>query len=225
MSILNPTTFLDLVQRSAQECRLANIPTTTIGQVGQALDFCLWVNETWKDIQRKRKKWLWMRASLTFPTVAGTTIYTPVANVESYERHSFRYYNTSVGLASEMPLPYMEYEQWRNTYLYGSLRTVPTVPQVISISPLRALALNTPLAGYTVLGDYYRAYVGFETDNDVTDLPLGYHMLIVYGVMMKYGASKNAAELYSNGEKEYGKLMAKLEEGWLPEVEGASALA
>lgn len=225
MSVLNPSTFLDFVQRAAQDCRLANIPTSTLGQVGQAADFVNWTNETWKEIQNRRDDWWWMRASLSFTTVGGTTIYTPVANVSGYHKRSFRYYKTSTGLASELPLPYLEYDRWRDSYQLGSLRTTQTVPQVFTITPALSIGLNTPLVGYTVTGDYYRAMTQFETDNDVTDLPIPYRMLIVYGVMMKYGASKNSSELYTTGEKEYGKLMNKLEARQLPEVEGASALA
>lgn len=224
MSILNPTTFLDFVQRAAQECRFANLPTSTINQVGQALDLCLWVNESWKEIQNRRSDWWWMKLDLSFPTVGGTTVYTPVANVDSYRRDSFRYYQTSVGLSSEVPLPYVSYDQWRNAYQIGSLRTVQTVPQVITITPLKSLAINTPLAGYTIIGEAFRAQTQFSADADVTDLPEKYRMLIVYGAMMKYGASKNASEVYSFGEKEYEKLMRKLESRYLPEVEGASAL-
>lgn len=224
MSILNPSTYLDFVQRAAQECRFANVPSTVVNQVGHALDVCLWVNESWKEIQNRRDDWGWMKANLSFPTVGGTTTYTPVANVESYRRDSFRYYLTSAGVASEVPLPYVSYDQWRDGYQIGSLQTVQTVPQVITITPARALAINTPLVGYTIVGEYYRAMTQFAADGDTTDLPQQYCMLIVYGAMMKYAVTKNASEVYSAAEKEYDKLMTKLESRYLPEVEGASAL-
>ena len=224
MSILNPTTYLDFVQRSAQECRLANFPTTTIGQVGQALDFCLWVNETWKEIQNRHPDWHWMKVDLSFVTVGGTRVYTPVSNVDSYKRDSFRYYHTTTGLASEIPLPYVEYDRWRNAYEIGSLRSVQTVPQVITITPSKSLAINTPLAGYTIIGEAFRAQTQFAADGDTTDLPEKYRMLIVYGTMMKYGAQKNASDVYSFGEQAFEKLMRKMEMRYLPEVEGAGAL-
>lgn len=234
MSVLNPTTYLDLVQRSVVECQIpGGGPSTVVGQEGQALEFCVWVNEAWKEIQAKYTDWGWMLVSpgVSFVTVAGQQMYTPTQAgvsagvVGQWKRDTFRNYLTSSGTPSEVHMHYVEWDEWRDNYLFGALRTAQVQPIVFTIAPNFDLGLQTPLAGYTITGDYFRAPTGLEEDDDTVDIPAQYIMAIVYRTMMFYGASESAPEVYSSGEAQFNKMMGRLEKTRLPEVRGPGALA
>jgi hypothetical protein len=236
MSVLNPTTYLDLVQRAAQECQLAATISisTTVGQTGQEQDFCNWVNESWKEIQGKYPNWGWKLVSpgVSFTTVAGQQFYTPTAagvpegTVKSWDRRTFRNYLTSGGVLTEFFMEYVEYNRWRDGYLLGALRTAQVRPMVFTIRPNDfAIGLQTPLAGYTVTADYFRAVVPFAADADVPSIPVEFIMAIVYRTMMFYGAAESAADVYNMGQTNFNKYMGRLEATRLEEVEGPGALA
>lgn len=234
MSVLNPSTYLDLVQRSIMDCQVAGDgPTTTVATSGQNQDFCNWVNAAWIEIQSKYTDWAFLMVSpgVAFATVAGQAFYTPTQAgvtagvVSSWRRHTFRNYQTSVGQSSETFMEYIPWDQWRDGYQFGALRTAQVRPYVYTIDPNLRLGIQTPLAGYTITGDYYAAPIALSADADIPAIPSQYIMAIVYRTMMFYGAIESAPEVYSTGEKEFNKLMGRLEKTRLPEVLGPGALA
>ncbi len=235
-TVLEPTTYLTLVQRAAQECQLAQILSidSTVDQTGQALDFCLWVNEAWKEIKGKYEDWGWNLISpgVSFTTVAAQTIYTatqagvPELEVKAWQRESFRSYLTATGVAAELPMHWVPYDEWRDVYHMGALRTSQVYPMIFSIRPTDlALCVQCPLAGYTITGDYFQAAMSFDDDDDEPNIPREFVMAIVYRTMMFYGAAEGAQDVYNTGEANFNKLMGRLERTRMSEVEGPGALA
>ena len=67
-------TYLQLVQRTRQECGIAGDgPTTVVGQTREMKRLCDWVAQSWVEIQEERQDWDFMRKSVTFNTSSGTT--------------------------------------------------------------------------------------------------------------------------------------------------------
>lgn len=234
MSILSPSTFLDLVQRACLECGLDTYPSTVVGATGEAENFVNWTNQSWKEIQTKYPDWGWKRVSpgVSFVTTAGQNFYTPTqagvssGAVSQWCRNTFRNYQTSVGQASEIFMDYLDYDDWRDNYLFGALRTAQVRPFVFSIRPTDfAIALQTPLSGYTIEGDYFSSPVDFVNDGDTPDIPSQYIMAIVHQVMMFYGAYESAPDVYNRGRELFNKMMGQLEKTRLPEVLGCGPLA
>lgn len=234
MSILNPSTYLDCVQRACLECGLGSYPTTTANQSGQALDFCNWTNQAWLEIQSKYPDWGWMLVSpgVSFATVAGQNYYTPAqagvssGAVSQWKRETVRNYQTSVGQLSEVFMDYLEYDDWRDSYLFGALRTAQVRPLTFSIRLSDfAICLQTPLSGYTIEADYFSAPAPFVNDGDTTTLPSQFVIAIVYRTMMFYGAFESAPDVYNDGKDKYNALMGRLERTRLKEVTGCGPLA
>jgi hypothetical protein len=133
---------------------------------------------------------------------------------------------TYAGLRSEIFMPYIEYDEWRDGYEFGALRQTQTRPTVITITPNKSIGVGPfPISGYTVLGDYYRVPTEMSANTDTPTLPTQFHMAIVYRAMMSYGAYESAAEVYQRGEAEFNRMIRRVLADRLPEISAGSALA
>jgi len=175
MSIQRPLTFLDLCQRTQQECGIAGAPiATVVGVTGEALRLVSWVSDAWMDIQNAHQDWDFFRTTTSFITIAGQAAYTlaqcgisPASLFNYWVKDSPRNFVTASGIATEIFMEYIGFDRWRDAYLYGALRQVKTRPIVFSIAPDKSLCLG-PIAdaGYTVIADYYVAPQPMVADAD-----------------------------------------------------------
>jgi hypothetical protein len=129
------------------------------------------------------------------------------------------------GLRSEVFMDYLDYDSWRNAYLYGALRNTKARPSQVTIAPDKSIGLGpVPNSGYTALGDFFAAPSYMTLDVDIPALPTQFHMGIVYRAMMAYGGFESASEVYQKGELEFNKIMRRLDLDRLPEVTFGGAL-
>lgn len=222
--------FIQLVARVAMECGVTP-PTTTISQTDESLRLVSWTNTAWMDIQSAHRDWQWMRKSASFITVAGQVSYSPTTDIlltdfGMWSRDTFRNYVTSVGTNSEIFMNYLDYEEFRNRYLYGALRNTRSRPVEMTITPDKSIAVGpVPIDGYTVTGDYFSVPSEMALDADIPVLPSQFHMAIVYKAMMFYGGFEAATEVYQRGNEEFLKIMRRLTADRLPEIVQCGALA
>jgi hypothetical protein len=144
--------------------------------------------------------------------------------VSKWKRDTFRSYLTSAGTPSEIVMDWVPYDEWRDAYNIGALRTSQVNPTVFSVHPNQSLMVQCPLAGYTITGDYYQMPQVLDGDADTLSLPARYIMLPVYKAMMFYGAFESAPEVYGQGERLYNAMMNTLENARLPEIMTGGAL-
>jgi hypothetical protein len=131
-----------------------------------------------------------------------------------------------VGTKSEIFMSYLDYENWRNAYQYGALRSIETRPMVFAIAPDKSLALGPiGLDGYTVLGDYYRTPSEMTTSTESPSLPTKFHMAIVYKAMISYGMFESASEVVQRGTTENEKWMRRILFDQVNEIAQQGALA
>jgi hypothetical protein len=233
MSVEVPATFLDLCQRLARECGVAGTgPSAVTSQVGLNQRLVFWVGQAWNKIQTKHRDWEFKRTSASWVTVNGQALYTPVqcgitaGQFGMWKRDTFRNYVTTVGLTSEVFMDYLEYDIWRNNYLYGALRDTRTRPMVGTIAPDKSVGLGpVPNGDYTITCDYFKAPIAMTADGSVPDgLPTQFYLAIVYRAMMSYGRFYSAAEVYQDGKIEYDKMMEEMEADRLPEITHSGSL-
>lgn len=229
--------FLQLCQRVRLECGISGTgPTTVVSQTGEMGRIVTWTNEAWKDVQTAHRDWGWMRSTASFTTVAGTGEYTlgsgsgtvgvTAANFGMWVPESSRNYLTATGTSDEVFMYDISYEAWRNNYQYGALRTATSRPIQVAVSPAKALCLGPiPVVGYTVTRDYFSAPVDLSLDADTPTAPAQFHMIIVYGAMMSYGAYEGAPEVYQRGETGFTKLMRRMTTDRIPPPTWGGALA
>lgn len=233
MSVANPTNFLDLCQRLASEVGVSGSgPSSVTGQTGESARLVNWVAARWMTIQRKHPDWSFLLESpgVSFVTVAGQVYYTPTQTgvtagvVGQWKRNTFRCYHTSAGVPSEIFLPYVEYDYFRDVYQLGNLRTSQVQPTVMTITPEFSIGLQTPAAGYTITGDYFTVPVAMTADGDIPSIPTQFIMSIVYGAMMDYAAYESAPEVYQRGQQAYYEYLRQMEKNRLPEIQAVGCL-
>lgn len=199
-----------------------------------------WISAAWNEVQTEHDDWDWMRSSsllgagVSFTTVAGKASYPlgtvagtcGIATIGKWAKRSFRNFTTAVGFTNEIFMDDESFEVWRDLYMYGAQRTVQTRPIIIAVGPDNSLCVGPPPdATYTITGDYFVAPTAMIADIDVpTNLPVQNHMIIVYKAMMKYAAYESAPEVYTRGQTEYAKELAKLEALRLPQMGFAGSL-
>ena len=226
--------FLSLVQRACAEAGASGVgPATTMNQRGEYSRFVNWVNDAWLDIQSKHQDWGWLRVSpgVSFVPASLQFTTTPAAagavNFGMWDRDTFRNYNTSFGIKSEVTMAYLDYDLWRDTYLIGALRNSPTRPIEASISPVdKSICLGpAPDGTFTVTADYFQAPSYMVNDTDIPAMPAQFHMAIVWSALIMYGGYEGAPDAVQRGQTMLRSFMRKMEKDRLPELTTCAALA
>lgn len=204
--------FLQLCQRLRSKAGIAGTgPATVVNQAGELGRVVDWITEAYEDIQDKRADWDFLRLDFSFNTVAATSTYakSTVSNLANWKKDSVRIYQTTVN--DEQFLYFKEWDEFRDFRLFGPTASATGRPIEFSIKPDKSLVLwPIPDGIYTIRGEYYRtAHV--MTAN--TDEPLfdRYQMAIVFNALMRYAEYVAEPGVYASAQKEYGRLINKLE--------------
>jgi hypothetical protein len=226
--------YLELINRTRIECGASGASTplfSVTGLTGETARIANWVNSAWVDIQTAHEDWQFMRESFEFNTVAQQQAYTKsdagvAATFGNWKVDSFRASTVGQNYADEQILNLMDYDTFRNIYMYGSMRTTYQRPVVVSVKPNKDLLFGAiPDQAYVISGEYYRSPVRFTSATDSPDIPARFQMMIVYKAMMYYGGYDAASEVYSRGLQEFNRLMSRLEIDQLPIITNGPPLA
>lgn len=219
--------LLQLVNKAREKCSVSGGALTTVQGLTfgtESYRFLGWVVDEWIKIQEEHEDWLFLRQDFSFNTVAGQNNYvastlspSPLTNFSRWKKDSFRAYRASVGTSDEQLINFQPWDSFRNLYLYGVMRTTQQRPVLFTVAPNQSLYLGAvPDDVYTVNGEYYTGPVTLTADTDIPSMPDRYHMLLVFRVMMRYGAERGASEVYQEGENEASTWMHRLQVNQLP---------
>lgn len=223
-------TFLTLAQRLRRKCRISGTgPTDVTGQSEEYSRVLDWTNEAYMKILRARRDWSFLRASASCPTVAGQVSYSPSADFKLTDfgnwaldyaaGDTFRAYNTAAGIGSEIRLQPIPYDDWRDVYQIGVMRSTFAQPVEIAQAPDFALCTGPiAAAGYTLVGDYYRVPAEMVNASDQPVFEDQFRMAIVYGGMILYGISEAAPEVMDEGAQGLDIVMRQMERRYLPRI-------
>lgn len=224
-------TFLQLAARLRQECAGNGTgPATVTSQTGELKRIVDWVAATDEEVQQEHDTWRFMAGSFTLNTVADDGSYaaadcvTPVTDLRSWRETSLKIYLLGTGVADQTRLRFMDYDQWDATYNTGAQTSGR--PLYFTVGHDMSLRLGpAPNAVYRISGEYQKSVTTMTNNTDTPVYPAEFHMLAVYGGMMKYGRYTGAGEVYADGERMYKKLMRRMERTQLPRLRLAGALA
>lgn len=226
-------TYLQLCNRMRQKSGISGGDLATCqNQTGEMGRVVSWIDEAYSAVQMIHENWDWMRKTVSFTTTDGKSSYTPaecgVNDLGVWKQDSFRTYITTTGVASEVFLSTLPYDNYRDTYLYGNMRNTKGRPISVAVGP-SDLSLNLGLTpdsvGYTVVGEYFHEPKHLVNDADTPSFPSKYHMIVVYRAMMYYGMYEAATEVYQEGLSAYNELVRKLNNDQLQDVTLGNALA
>ena len=216
-------------------------PAAVAGQLGDLKRIVDWTASAWDDIQSRHPTWRWMRSRFTINTTAGVDTYAPGAFTDSrltglitrfnhwipeddYGVSNVYRYLTSGGIAGQTYMVPISWSSYRDLY---RLRTQSNgIPHYVTIDPQNNLVIGPPPDGiYTISGEYQMSNQSLTADADIPEMPVQYHMLIVYEVMKRYGAYSSAPDVQSRGVEYANRLMRQLEGNQLPQIMLGDCLA
>lgn len=230
--------YLQLVNYVKREAGITGAaPSTLQNQVEEINRVSQWVQAAWNDLQTMHDSWEWMRHGFTLSTTAQTGSYAyskctdvdttvAISNFANWKKDSFRKYLAVNGAAGEMILPYLNYNQFRDMYLFGNQRTNYAPPAVFTVDPQKNIVLgNSPDAVYVINGEYWRGPTTLSADTDTPDMPTQFHMAIVWKALAHYGMYEAASEAVARAKDEYPRWLARLELDQLPQITWGNPLA
>jgi hypothetical protein len=224
-------TFLQLAAALRQEVAGNGTgPSAVTGQTGELKRIVDWISAADEDVQQEHDEWKFMVGSFTLNTVADDNSYaaadcvTPITNLRDWRMRSFKIYLLSAGTSNETALQWISYQDWYERYNTGPQTSQR--PVHFAVGNDMSIKLGpTPNAVYRISGEYQKSVTTLAANGDTPAYPSEYHMLPVYGGMMKYGRYTGASEVYQDGERQYNKLMRRMERTQLPRVRLAGPLA
>lgn len=207
-------TYLELVQALVREAvgLSGSGPTTVVNQTGDMRRAVDWIGRAYEDIQNLHTDWRFLRKDVTFTTETGVQVYNPASDIGEWRRDSFRVYPTASGVGAEINLSEYEWNDFRETYLFNAIRNQTGMPTSLGYGTDRSLYLwpIPDAAGYTVVGEYYRAPHRMVENDDVPIFPEKYHMVIVWRALTFYGGHFAAPETFAQGQQEMRRLLSMM---------------
>lgn len=219
--------FLELCQRLRLEAGISGSgPSSVDNQIGEAGRLVEWVKSAYQDIQDKNPDWWFLRAQFIATTLPSQGDYLKdgiIAGVANWKRDSFRCHLASV--ADELFLTYREWDDFRDSRLFGNVASQSGRPQEFSVKPSKDIVFwPVPDDIYTITGECFLLPYSFSQSTD-TPVFERYHMAIVYNALMRYAAYAAEPALYAEAQKQYGRLVNKLELEYSPAPRLGGAMA
>lgn len=220
--------FLSICQRTRQECSISGAgPVAVTNQTGEMGKIVAWVLTAYEDIQGKHPNWNFLRADFSFPTISSTSTYLPsavnLAEHATWKTDGFRAYLTSAGVGGQARLFAYDWDCFRDLRQIGTIQE--GMPTEFSVRPDKSVVFwPTPNAIYTVTGEYFKHAQTMTENANEPLIPSQFQMAIVWKAVMYYAADQGAGELYQSAEKEFNRLMRRLEKDQLPKIKIGGSL-
>ena len=208
--------YLQMAQTVRQLVGLQGLGPSSVDATGAEGMFLVLVRNSWDSIQNSRKKWKWLRTEGSFNTVVGTgtymitTIFSPTNRFKRWYEDTFMI--TVAGKKS--PMRFIEYDVFRDRYANA---TTNTRPYEFTIRPRDSAILIAPSdAVYVITADYHKTNQTLALAADIPELPVDYHMLIVYEAANRYAISIAMSGLYQEYKQLYNEMWGNLLRDQLP---------
>lgn len=219
-------TFLQLVQRTRQECGIAGDgPSTVLNQTGIYGKIVNWVLAAHEEIQLKYPNWRFDWAQLS-AVLAAQEAHEPTVDLgvsaRQWDFDGAYCYTTTAGEASRQPLVYVPYADYRDLRIGAGTGQ----PQYVTEAPNKELMfLPTPTGAHTVVLDYWKKPEVLAANADIPRMPTQYHMAIVWRAVMFYCGHDESMQLYQEARRNYERLISRMEETELEPMQFAEPLA
>lgn len=224
-------TWLDIVQRAAQEMGISGAstaPSTTVGQTGELKRVVDWCGSAYEEICKEQSwGWLWVTINPTLP--AGTPgVWTPFnprtqwvtpnggpVDVGQWDLTNFKLNTVSVGQADQQFLTFWPWPKFKSTYYIRVPMT--TRPYVFTLMPNGDIMFHTVLdVAYQLQADVFLARdTACNTDAAVPLIPDEYRMLVVWEAVKKYAGWEGDGALSAFATGNARTLRTEMEDAWL----------
>jgi hypothetical protein len=232
MNLLELTQAVAFKSRTVPGSGNPAVLTGLTGRLARCLD---WTQEAWREIQRRRPDWGWMRDEFSGAALENTETYEASdwsltrfrswrVNTAPGQDSGWTIYLTSEGVSDERPLMFCPWETFRARFRRGDPET--DYPSVFTIDPRNRVLLGpVPDDDYTIKGEYMLGAQALTIAADVPEMPEDFHELIVFQALILLYESDEAAYLDPRARIRVREMMAQLELTALPPVTWAGTAA
>lgn len=210
-------TFLELVKGVRSRVGMQGTgPASVLTASTAEMDLVTSVYDAWVDIQNFRDDWRWMRGTTSFLLAPPkeeyilSDIFGPNNRFKTWRKDTCRI----VENGKKKYLIYLEYDKYIAKYLNSDKIAKPTY---YTIRPWdNALMFNNPKAAYTITIDYQKSPQLLANNEDVPELPVSFHLLIVYAAVEKYDTVVISNTSYDQYALQHMLMLGQLMRNQLP---------
>jgi hypothetical protein len=162
-------------------------PSSVLTATSAEMDLVNAVHDAWVDVQNFREEWRWMRDEVSFSTVIGQWEYT-IDQIFSTTADRFKNWRKTPvyalidGRWSE--ISFMEYDSFNYRFQNNDQQSYPAFYTIRTWD--NTLIINTPDKAYSIKVGYQKAPQLLKDNSDVPELPLSFHLNILYLAVEKY---------------------------------------
>jgi hypothetical protein len=214
-------TYLKLCQDVHRFCQIQG-SFVSVNESGLNGEIAALVSAVWKDIQKIRKNWLFMRKETTSRAlVVGTAEYDlsfffPIVSDSDVSRWRTDYGSlilTDPTSGKKWPLPYMHKDIFDVKFLNSTENAAPTCWTYDPVTLAVYFSSPVDMAYLVTIGYYRTVQVLGETDTPNTEVPhfnSDWHDIIVYKAICDFSAGKSILGLNQKYEVKYAKAIGEL---------------
>jgi len=217
--------YLTLVQQAMYKCGLrSENPSTLAGAIDITLDFKIWVQDSWRELQEESTNW-WFRSKLdeTLALTTAVDTYAMPTDLETINYRTVSVYTTAQ--EDEQLITFVPYEEWRmrldTTASQGGrpiyITETPTPELVIWPPPDQAYTLR-----YDGVWDVDEMLLDADTPGfnrtGATTLQERYHWILVYDAARRYAEHHQDAAGIAKAQSKFLAQHRRLTEKRKPAV-------
>lgn len=205
------STFVELAQDMRRQAGLSGTgPTDVTTATGIELRLVNYVRDAWTRIQTSPKDWKWMWGDYVAPpgftaplqTVVSTTDYL-LTDVQKIWTGTFRSYLTATGPSDRQRMIYVPFEKFQQRW--GVVTATDERPLQVTRLPNGSLRFNPPPKDiYSIEFEKQKTPQILVANDDVPEMPVQYHQLIVFEALKAFGKAEDAPETIKLAEEEGG---------------------
>ena len=215
--------FLQICQDVYREGGISGQISSTQNQTGEAARVVGWVQKAYLEILNDQPDaWNFVRKSVTKQLTPGVGTYSfadlALTDAVQWDTSNMRY-AVAADLSDEAHLTECDFTTFRDTWLFGSARTMQGDPADVSVNNDTNLVIGPiPAAAYWLVFDYM-AIPSLLSNTDTPVLPTRFHNAIVWRALRHYGLFEAAPEVVARADIAYKETMLQLTVDQTPEVQ------
>lgn len=225
-SEISGKTFLQLCQRTRQECGIAGDgPSAVTNQTGMYGKIVNWVVAAHEEIQLRHPNWRFDWAQYS-GVLAAQESHDPTddfsISARSFDFEGAYIYATASGATARQPLSYRPYSEYRDLRISAQTGQ----PLYVTEAPNKSLMFYPiPTGAQTVVLDYWQKPEVLAANSDTPRIPDQYQMAIVWRAVMFYCGHDEASDLFRSAKFNFDRIMSRMEDTELEPMQDAEPLA
>lgn len=221
--------YITLIQRLKRESGRSGGPPASVAVLsGDDINLGNWIADAWREVQRKRMDWAWMRKTVAGALVADQMAYAvtdlqadaaPLARWQDETEYYAPMVRNTVAGGQPWALRWMPYEKFQAIYLRGT--PTPGGPQYWTQATDKKILIGPApnTSDYVLTADYWTAPTELVADADEPAMPEQFHMLLVWRALLEVAGFDAAPEVELRARRNLRMAWSDLIDDQAPRVQ------